>query len=338
MLLQRLAGRDFKMRRREFITGLGGIMALSVAAQAQQTMPVIGFLNPASREDRRELIASFHQGLVEAGYVEGQNVIIEYRWAYGQNERLTVMASDLVQRHVAAIVAADGTAAALAAKAATSAIPIVFMVGADPVELGLISTLGQPGGNMTGVGALAVGTVAKRLQLLTELVPAAKKIAFLRNLTNPYFSGLETRELESAARVLAVNLVLLDASSPHEIEAAFAKMVAERVDALVLGTDPFFITTRDLLVSLANRHAVPAIYPFREDAATGGLVSYGASNRDAFRLVGYYTGRILKGEKPANLPVQQVTKLEMVLNLTTAKALGIVIPLPLLGRADEVIE
>jgi len=327
------------MRRREFIALLGAAAAWPPAARAQQrAMLVIGFLNPASLDARRDLIAAFHQGLAEAGYKEGRNVAIEYRWAEGRNERLPMLAADLVERGVAVIVAADGTATALAAKAATPKTPIVFMVGADPVELGLVSSLARPGGNITGVGALAVGTVAKRLQLLHELIPAATEIAFLRNPTNPYYSALETRELQSAAPVLAMRLLLLDASTTSEIEAAFAKLVAQRAEAFLLGTDPFFITTRDLLVSLANRHMLPAIYPFREDAVAGGLASYGASNRDAFRMVGGYTGLILSGKKPADLPVQQVTKLEMVINLRTAKALGLSIPLPLLGRADEVIE
>jgi putative ABC transport system substrate-binding protein len=301
-------------------------------------MPVIGFLNPASLEARRDFIAAFHDGLAEAGYAEGRNVRIEYRWAEDQNNRLSVMAADLVQRRVAVIVAAEGTAAALAAKAATPTIPIVFMVGADPVELGLVSSLGRPGGNMTGVGALSVGTVAKRLQLLHELVPAATEIAFLRNPTNPSFSGRETRELQSAAPVLGVHLLLLDASTANEIEATFVKLVAQRADALLLGTDPIFITARELLVTLVNRNSLPAVYPFREDVVAGGLASYGPSNRDAFRLVGGYTGQILSGKKPADLPVQQVTKLEMVINLKTAKMLGLSLPLPLLGRADEVIE
>jgi putative ABC transport system substrate-binding protein len=301
-------------------------------------MPVIGFLSPTSPNSRAELIAAFHQGLAEVGYVEGRNVAIEYRWAKDQNEQLPFMAADLVQRRVSVIVAIDGTAATLAAKAATSTIPIVFIVGADPVELGLVASLGRPGGNITGVGALAVGTAAKRLQLLHELVPAAAGIAFLRNPTNPYFSALETRELQAAATVLGVRLLLLNASSPHEIEVAFANLVAQRAGAFLLGTDPFFMTARDQLVALANRHTVPAIYPFREDAAAGGLVSYGASNRDAFRLVGDYTGRILSGDRPADLPVQQVTRIEMAINLKTANALGLTVPLPLLARADEVIE
>jgi len=327
------------MRRREFIALAGGAVAWPLAARAQlPVMPVIGFLNPASADARRDLIAAFHQGLAEAGYVEGRNVAIEYRWALGQNDRLPTMASDLVQRRVAVIVAIDGTAAALAAKAATATMPIVFLVGADPVELGLVSSFGRPGGNMTGVGALAVGTVGKRLQVLKELLPAAAQIAFLRNPTNPYFSALETRELQAAAAALGVRLLVLDASSLPEIEAALASIVAHRSSALLLGTDPLFVGARDQLVALANRHSVPAIYPFREDVAAGGLASYGASNLDAFRMVGGYAGRILSGSKPADLPVQQVTRLEMVINLKTAKALGVTIPQTLIARADDVIE
>jgi putative ABC transport system substrate-binding protein len=301
-------------------------------------MPVIGFLNPASLDVRRDLIAAFHQGLAEAGYVEGRNVTIDYRWAEGRNDKLSVMAADLVQHGVAVIVAADGTAAAMAAKAATSTIPVIFLVGADPVELGLVASLARPGRNITGVTGLAVVTVAKRLQLLHELVPAAKEIAFLRNPTNPYFSALETRELQAAAAGLGLHLLLLNASTPREIEAAFANLVTQRADAFLLGTDPFFITARDQVVALANRDAVPAIYPFREDVVAGGLASYGASNRNAYHLMGGYAGRILSGEKPSDLPVQQATRLEMALNQKTAKALGLTIPLPLLGRADEVIE
>jgi putative tryptophan/tyrosine transport system substrate-binding protein len=302
------------MRRREFITLLGGATAWPLTALAQQpTIPVIGFLNPASLDTRRDLIAAFQQGLAEAGYVEGRNVTIDYRWAEGRNDRLPVMAADLVRRGVAVIVAADGAAAALAAKTATSTIPIVFLVGADPVELGFVASLARPGANMTGVGALAVGTIAKRLQLLHELVPAAKQIAFLRNPTNPSFSTLGTGELQAAAADLSLHL-------------------------FILGTDPFFISTRDQLVALANRQAIPAIYPFREDVVAGGLASYGASNRDGYHLVGGYAGRILRGEKPSDLPVQQATRLEFVLNLRTAKALGLAIPIPLLGRADEVLE
>jgi putative ABC transport system substrate-binding protein len=326
------------MKRRGFITLLGGAAAWPLAARAQQqAMPVIGFLNPTSPETRRELIAAFYQGLAESGYVEGRNVAIEYRWAKGQNDRLPAMAADLVQQRVAVIVL-DGTATALAAKAATQTIPIVFIVGADPVELGLVASLGRPGGNMTGVVALSLGTAAKRLQLLHELVPAVADIAFLRNPTNPYYAALETTELQAAAGVLGLRLLLLNASNPGEIEVAFANLVAQRAGAFLLCTDPFFMAARDQLVALASRHAVPAIYPFREDAVAGGLISYGTSLPDAFHLVGGYTGRILNGNKPADLPVQQVTKMEMVINLKTAKALGLTIPDKLLALADEVIE
>jgi putative ABC transport system substrate-binding protein len=327
------------VKRREFITLVGGAAAAwPLAASAQQpAVPVIGFLNPTSPETRRELIAAFYQGLAESGYVVGRNVAIEYRWAKGQNDRLPAMAADLVQQRVAVIVL-DGTATALAAKAATQTIPIVFIVGADPVELGLVASLGRPGGNMTGVVALSLGTAAKRLQLLHELVPAVADIAFLRNPTNPYYAALETTELQAAAGVLGLRLLLLNASNPGEIEVAFANLVAQRAGAFLLCTDPFFMAARDQLVALASRHAVPAIYPFREDAVAGGLISYGTSLPDAFHLVGGYTGRILNGNKPADLPVQQVTKMEMVINLKTAKALGLTIPDKLLALADEVIE
>lgn len=334
------AGDQEMISRRNFSVMLGGMIALSsVGAKAQQRpVPTIGLVNPATLEARRDLIAAFHQGLREAGFVDGQNVTIEYRWAENRNEQLPILAADLVRRRVALIVAADGTAAALAAKGATSDIPIVFIVGADPVALGLVASLSRPGGNMTGVGALAVGTVAKRMQLLRELSPSAEVIAFLRNPTNPYFSALETRELESAAKILGVRLLPLDASSSAEIEEAFSKLVAQRASAFLLGTDPFFISARQHVIALAHQHAIPAAYPFREDALAGGLVSYGASNRDAFRMSGIYVGRILNGAKPSELPVEQVTKVEMAINLKTARTLGLAIPLPLLGRADEVIE
>jgi putative ABC transport system substrate-binding protein len=328
------------MNRRDFITLLGGAaVAWPLAARAQQTSkPIIGFLNPGSLDTRRDWVTAFHQGLAEAGYIEGKNVGIEYRWAKGQNDRLPALAADLVQRRVTVIVAVDGTAAAVAAKAATPTIPIVFLVGADPVELGFVESLGRPGGNMTGVSALAVGTVAKRLQLVHELMPTAAEIAFLRNPTNPNFSALETRELQGAGVVLGLRLLILNASNASEIEEALANAVVQRVGALLFGTDPFFISVHDQLVTLANRYKIPAIYPFREDVVAGGLMSYGSNNRDSFRLVGGYAGRILSGKQPADLPVEQVTKIEMALNLKTAKTLGITFPTSLLIRADEVIE
>jgi putative tryptophan/tyrosine transport system substrate-binding protein len=328
------------MDRRDFITLLGGAAAVwPLAARAQQTvMPVVGFLSPAPPDTRHEWMTGFYQGLAEAGYVEGRNVAIEYRWPKGQNDQLPVMAADLVRRGVAALVAIDGTATALAAKAATSTIPILFIAGADPVALGLVASLARPGGNMTGVGALAVATVAKRLQLLHEVVPEPAEIAFLRNPTNPYYSALETSELQAAAVLLRLRLLLLNASNAREIDEAFANLAARRSGAVLLGTDPFLITAREQLVALANRYVVPAIYPFREDVVAGGLMSYGASVLDAFHIVGGYTGRILSGAKPADLPVQQVTKVEMALNLKTAKALGLSFPTALLVRADEVIE
>jgi ABC-type uncharacterized transport system substrate-binding protein len=327
------------MTRREFVTLLGGVVAWPLAARAQQAMmPVIGFLNPGSLDMRRDWVTAFHQGLAEAGYIEGKNLGIEYRWAESRNDRLPALAADLVHHRVALIAAVDGTAAAVAAKAATPTIPIVFLVGADPVELGFVESLGRPGGNMTGVNSLAVGTVAKRLQLMHELIPTIVDIAFLRNPTNPNFSALETRELQGAAVVLGLRLLILNASSASEIEEAFANIVAQGVGALLLGTDPLFISGRDQLVMLANRYKIPAIYPFREDVVAGGLMSYGSNNRDAFRRVGGYAGRILSGKQPADLPVEQATKIEMALNLKTAKTLGITFPISLLGRADEVIE
>jgi putative tryptophan/tyrosine transport system substrate-binding protein len=329
------------MNRRDFIAGLGSAAAWPLMARAQQpAMPVIGFLDPTSPEGTsaiRDWHAAFRQGLAEAGYVEGRNAAIEYRWAREQIDRLPVLATDLVQRGVDVIVAA-GTAAALAAKAATATIPIIFLVGADPVELGLVASLGRPGGNMTGVAALSIGTATKRLQLLHELAPSAADIAFLRNPTNPHYNSLETRELQAAAVVLGVRLLLVNASTSREIEEAFADLVSQRAGAFLPETDTFLIVARDQLVALANRHKIPAIYPSREDVAAGGLMSYGHSNLDEFRLVGGYAGRILSGTGPADLPVQQATKIEMAINLKTGKALGLTIPETLLATADEVIQ
>jgi putative tryptophan/tyrosine transport system substrate-binding protein len=327
------------MRRREFIAGLGGAAAWSLAARAQQSaMPVIGFLHNASPETSRERIASFHRGLAETGYVEGQTVAIEYRWAQGQSDRLAALAADLVRRKVAVIATPGYTQSALVAKAATQTIPIVFLLGADPVEIGLVASLNRPGGNLTGVSMLNSEFVGKLLGMMHELVPAAKSIALLVNPTNPSYAAVETREALLAARVLGVRSRILNASRPSEIEAAFANLVQQQTDALFVGADNFFSSQQDQLVALAARYAIPTIYQFREFTAAGGLMSYGPSNTEAYRIVGVYTGRILKGEKPADLPVQQVTKIELVINLKTAKALGLTIPETLLATADEVIQ
>ena len=326
--------------RRKFLATLGGAAAAwPLAARAQQSaMPVIGFLHNASLETRREGIAEFHRGLAEIGYTEGQNVTIDYRWAEGLNDRLPALAADLVRRQVAAIATPGSTQSALAAKAATQTIPIVFLVGTDPVEIGLVTSLNRPGGNITGISTLNVDLAAKRLELLHELVPAATPIAYLRNPTNPVLSNAETKEVQTAAQVLGVNLVILDASRQEDIQAAFATLVQRRVGGLLISGEPLFFTQIDQLALLAARHAIPTMSHFREFATAGGLIGYGPSVPSAYRQVGVYTGRILKGEKPADLPVQRASKIEFILNLKAARALGLEIPPSLLARADEVIE
>jgi putative ABC transport system substrate-binding protein len=280
---------------------------------------------------------AFHDGLRETGYVEGWNLAIEYRWAEGRNDRLPALAAELVRRQVSVIVTAGSTPAALATRAATPTIPIVFYMGANPVEAGLVSSLSRPGGNVTGVVTLNVEVTPKRLELLHELVPTATTIALLVNPATSYAETM-TRDLQAAASALGVQLHVLHASSEYEFDAVFATLVQLRAGALVIGTDALFNSRSEQLAALTIRHAVPAVYQFREFAAAGGLMSYGTTVADTYRPLGVYTGRILKGEKPAELPVQQATRVELIINMKTAKALGLSVPLPLLGRADEVIE
>jgi putative ABC transport system substrate-binding protein len=326
------------MRRRDFIILLAGAMGgwpSAVRAQ-QQPMPVIGYLSVGSPATDDFRLTAFRQGLNETGYVEGQSVAIEYRWAQGQNDRLPALAADLVRRQVA-VIATVGPPSALAAKAATASIPIVFVVGIDPVQAGLVASLNRPGGNITGVAILSAELAAKRLDLLHELVPTATLVALLVNPTNAVSDSM-TRNLQDAARSLGLQVHVLRASTASEIDAAFGALVELRAGALVLGGDPFFTNQRAQIVALAARHAVPAIYGVRLFPATGGLMSYGTDLADSFRQAGVYGGKILKGAKPADLPVEQAVKVELVINLETAKTLGLTIPQVLLGRADEVIE
>jgi putative ABC transport system substrate-binding protein len=327
------------MRRREFVTLLGGAaLAWPLAARAQQpAMPVIGFLDNGSPGPSTSGVRAFLRGLNEAGFVEGRNVAVEYRWAEDQNDRLPALAADLVRRKVDVIVTPASTLAAFAAKEATTTIPIVFGVGFNPVELGLVASFNRPAGNLTGISRLAHDVATKRLELLHEMVSAAMSIAVLSNPANRAHAA-ETRELQVAARVLGLRLLALNASSLSDIETAFAILVQQRVGGLLVSTDNLFSNLREQLATLAARHMVPAMYGYREYVAVGGLMSYGANWVDSFRQVGVYAGRILKGEKPADLPVQQSTKVELVINLTTAKALGLDVPAKVLALADEVIE
>jgi putative ABC transport system substrate-binding protein len=328
------------MRRREFITVLGGAAAAwPLTAFAQQSvMPVIGFFSSASHEVYAIRLRAFHQGLKDTGYVEGQNVAIEYRWADGQYDRLSALAAELVHRQVDVIVAGGGTPSAVAAKAATATIPIVFAVSVDPVKIGLVASLNRPGGNVTGITNLNVEVGPKRLELLRELMPTATVVALLVNPTSPSIAEGFLRALQPAARALGLELHVLNASTDRDFDRVFANVVQLRADALVISPDVFFNTRSERLAMLSLRHVVPAIYEYRPFVAAGGLIGYGSDEVEYYRLVGTYTGRVLKGEKPADLPVVQSTKVELLLNLKTAKALGITVPLPLLGRADEVVE
>jgi len=324
------------MKRREFIAGLGAAAAWPRVARAQQpAAPVIGFLGGGSRD--ASFLAAFWRGLNEAGYVEGRNVTIEYRFAENQVDRLPVLAADLVRRQVQVIIASN-TQTALAVKATTQTIPVVFQAGADPVEIGLVRSLNRPGGNLTGISVLNATIAAKRLQLLHEIAPAAASIGFLVNPANPVLAESETAQVQPAARALGVRLLVLNASGEHEINAAFATLVEQRIDTLQVSADPLFINKSDRLVELAAQYAVPTIYQYRESTAAGGLMSYGTSLTGQYRQLGIYAARILKGGQPADLPVEQVTKFEFVINLKTAKALGLTIPSGILAIADEVIE
>jgi putative ABC transport system substrate-binding protein len=326
------------MRRREFIAGFGSAAALTAAARAQQpAMPVIGVLSSVGPSDTPTLLAALHKGLGETGYFEKKNVAIEYRWAENQNDRLPALARDLVEHRVAAIAAMGGPAPSLAAKAATSAIPIVFRLGADPVKLGLVASLNKPGGNMTGVSSLSEETGSKRFELLHQMVPGAASVVAL---VNPASLQREVRpqEWEKAARALGIRMLVLNASSAREIEEAFAIMEQRKIEALLAAQDPFYFTQRHQLVALAARYSIPAMYHAREAVEAGGLMSYGPSIADGYHLAGVYLGRILKGEKPADLPVQQSTRFEMVVNRKTAKALGLDVPQTLLVSADDVID
>jgi putative ABC transport system substrate-binding protein len=330
------------MRRREFISLFGGAAASSMlrplAARAQPAaVPVIGFLGPGSAESDAYRVKAFRQGLRESGFVEGQNVTIEFRWAEGRYDRLPAMAVDLVQRQVA-MIAATSSPAALAAKAATTTIPIVFEAATDPVILGLVASLNRPGGNLTGVTQLAEEIAPKRLELLHELLPAVRVVALLVNPSDPVLAEPQARQALSVAGTLGLELHVLNASTERDFDAVFAKLVELRAGALVIGGDAFFTSHSDQLAALALHHSMPAVYQWREFAAAGGLMSYGSNITDTHRLAGALAGRILKGDKPVDLPVQQATKIELYINLKTAKALGITFPLPLLGRADEVIE
>jgi len=328
------------MKRREFITLLGGAAATGVsAARAQQAkMPVIGYLSGWSAGDAPEYLNYFRQGLGETGYTEGRNVAIEYRYAAGRFEEVVKLVDDLVRRQVNVIAIPNTTQSAISAKAATQTIPIVFSLGSNPVEVGLVQSLNHPGGNVTGLTALQTAVTAKRLELLHQVIPGITKIAFLVNPANHALAETDTKEAQDSARAFGINLINLGASNPGEINAAFETLVREQAEALLTNSESLFMIHSAQLAILTARHRVPALYAFRENAVAGGLMSYGANFLTAARELGVYAGRVLKGDKPADLPVQQASKIELVVNMRAAKVLGLTVPLSLLGRADEVIE
>jgi putative ABC transport system substrate-binding protein len=325
------------MRRREFITLIGGAAAAWPLAARVQQVPVIGFLNADSVQGYGRELSAFLKGLGESGYVDGRNVAIEYRWAENRIDLLPAMAADLVHRQVG-VIAATSTPAALAAKAATTTIPIVFETGGDPVQLGLVASLSRPGGNVTGITQLNWEILPKRLELLHELLPATDVMALLVNPADPANAEIQSRDVLAAAHTLGLKLHVVNASTERDFDSVFAQLIDLRAGGLVISGDAFFNSRTKKLAALALQHAVPAAYQWREFVAAGGLLSYGSEATDAYRLAGVYTGRILKGDKIADLPVQQATKVELFINLKTAKALGITVPLPVSGRADEVIE
>jgi putative tryptophan/tyrosine transport system substrate-binding protein len=325
------------MKRREFMSLIGIAATWPLAAHAQQGMPVVGFLNAASPQNYARQLAAFLKGLGETGFVDGQNVAIEYRWAEGKNERLQTIAADLVQRQVA-VIAAISAPAALAAKTASAIIPVVFETGADPIRLGLVASLSRPGGNVTGVTQLNVEIAPKRLELLHEVLPTVTIVALLIDPTDPIIAGNTKNAVSAAALAFGLKLHILNASRESDFDRVFAELIELRAGGLVISGGPFFTSQSEKLAALTVRHAVPAVFQYHEFAAAGGLLNYGSDATDAYRLAGIYTGRVLKGERPADLPVQQATKVELYINLKTAKALGISFPLILLGRADAVIE
>jgi putative ABC transport system substrate-binding protein len=326
------------MRRRNFLTGIVVSTAMPLAARAQQSsMPVIGFLGSRSPEDSANLVAAFREGLGETGFVEGRNVAIEFRWAEGHYERLAALSADLVARKVSVIAAAGGLAAGLAAKAATTEMPIIFLTGADPVQFGLIRSFSRPEGNLTGIAILTNTLAPKQLELLHEIAPSARNVAFLVNPKNP-IADSDTRDLKSAANATGQQILVFEASTESEIESAFTALMNQHAGTVLVQSDPFFNSQPNKIVALAARHAIPAIYQFRNFVVAGGLMSYGTVLADAYRQVGVYSGKILNGTKPNDLPVQQSVRVELILNLRAAKALGLTFSNQLLGRADEVIE